>query len=61
VFPIQTIQASQNISLEEMGSKVKFWTVNEQGHEWLFKKARANTGEHWAEKVACELAGLLGY
>jgi len=43
-----------------MGSKVKFWTVNEQGHEWLFKKARANTGEHWAEKVACELAGLLG-
>lgn len=29
------------------------------GQRWLFKYARANTGEHWAEKIACEVAGCL--
>ncbi len=27
---------------------------------WLFKQARPNTGEHWAEKVASEIAELMG-
>jgi hypothetical protein len=27
---------------------------------WLFKFARPNTGEDWAEKISAELAGLLG-
>lgn len=46
---------------EPMGSKNKFW-VELPGDEqpWLFKYSRVNdsvpTGEHWAEKVAAEIA-----
>ena len=46
---------------EDMGSKDKFWYLqapDEQGH-WLFKYPRTGTGEHWAEKIAAEVAGLL--
>jgi hypothetical protein len=42
-----------------LGTKEKFWYW--QNHKrYLFKAARLNTGEHWSEKVACELATLLG-
>lgn len=43
---------------EEMGSKRKFW-YREEGSDWLFKFPRPNTGEHWAEKIAAEVANLL--
>lgn len=46
---------------EEMGSKRKFWYRREpDGVECLFKFPRPNTGEHWAEKIAAEVANLLG-
>ena len=45
--------------IEDMGSKPKFW-FRYQDEMWLFKQARPNTGEHWAEKVASEIAELLG-
>lgn len=45
--------------IEDMGSKPKFW-FRYQNEMWLFKQARPNTGEHWAEKVASEIAELLG-
>jgi hypothetical protein len=44
--------------IEDMGSKPKFW-FRYQDEMWLFKQARPNTGEHWAEKVASEIAELL--
>jgi len=44
--------------IEDMGSKPKFW-FRYQDEMWLFKQARPNTGEHWAEKVASEIAVLL--
>ncbi len=47
---------------EDMGSKEKFW-YRQPGEEelpWLFKYPRGNMGEHWAEKVASEVAGILG-
>ena len=44
---------------EEMGGKRKFWYRQEDGIDWLFKFPRPNTGEHWAEKVAAEIAALL--
>jgi len=54
VAPIQ----QQN---EQMGSKQKFWLCDHWTGVWyLFKYAREGTGEHWSEKVACELADLLG-
>lgn len=40
---------------EQLGSKPKFW-VTLAGQRWLFKEARPNTGEDWAEKAAAELA-----
>ena len=45
---------------EKMGTKHKFWCqpVGEDGL-WLFKYPRPGSGEHWAEKIAAELAGSL--
>lgn len=44
-----------------MGSKDKFW-FSQSGlreQEWLFKYPRPQSGEHWAEKIAAEVAGWL--
>ena len=43
---------------EKMGSKEKFWFRDPDAHEcdWLFKFPTENTGQHWAEKVAYEIA-----
>jgi hypothetical protein len=57
-FPIIVVQADRD-QLEPIGSKEKFW-FRDGSDFWLFKQARANTGENWAEKIAAELAGLLG-
>ncbi|MEY4568854.1 MAG: hypothetical protein RLZZ398_293 [Verrucomicrobiota bacterium] len=53
------IEPSWRREIEDMGSKPKFWFWY-QGELWLFKQARPNTGEHWAEKIASEIAALLG-
>ena len=46
---------------EDMGSKKKFWyrRPEEEERYWLFKYPQSNTGQHWAEKIAAEIAGLL--
>ena len=44
---------------EEMGSKTKLW-YSYAGNRWLFKFPRPNTGEHWAEKIAEQVASVLG-
>ena len=47
--------------MEALGSKPKFWyRPDVTDVDWLFKYARENTGEHWAEKIAAEVADLLG-
>ena len=49
--------------IESMGSKEKFWFrmsgEEDKGPNWLFKYPRPNTGEHWAEKIAAEVAAVL--
>ncbi len=47
---------------ETMGSKPKFWfRQSDAQRKWLFKyPIRRESGEHWAEKIAAEVAGLLG-
>lgn len=47
---------------EQMGSKTKAWIVLDSTplDRWLFKQARPETGEHWAEKLAEVLARELG-
>ena len=45
---------------ERIGSKRKFWFRREDGTRCLFKFPRHDFGEHWAEKVAAEVASLIG-
>ena len=43
-----------------MGTKRKFWCEADDGRSYLFKYARIGTGENWSEKIAAEVAGVLG-
>lgn len=61
-YPVLNVQDDWVLEPEEMGSKRKFWfrnPENEKETHWLFKYPRASTGEHWAEKVAAEVARRL--
>lgn len=60
VYPIVRVCATDTQQYEQMGSKPKFWYYDSNRKRQLFKCARANTGEDWAEKVACEVAEILG-
>ncbi len=58
-YPIIQIPDDAPDLPEQQGTKTKYWLhLHEQKH--LFKIGRENTGENWAEKVACELCTLLG-
>ncbi len=60
-YPVVTIQPAWMLAEEGMGTKRKFWYRDPSTKvEWLFKYPREGTGEHWAEKIAAEVAGLLG-
>ncbi len=60
-YPVVHVPDNAPLSLEDMGSKEKFWFRDAlTGEKFLFKAARPDTGEDWAEKVAAELADLLG-
>lgn len=45
--------------MESLGTKRKFWHTYDNTRT-LFKIGRPGTGENWAEKIACELARLMG-
>lgn len=61
-FPITQVQPHWALEPEEMGSKRKFWyrPDGRNRRRWLFKYPQTGTGQHWAEKLAAEVAGLLG-
>lgn len=60
-YPIMEVQLREKQSVEQMGTKEKFWfrEANE-GRLWLFKYNRPNTGEDWSERIAAEIGELLG-
>ena len=59
-YPIIEVNPKWVLSSEEMGTKGKFWYRHpSENIEWLFKYPRPDSGEHWAEKIAAEIAGLL--
>lgn len=59
-YPVVEIDANWATGPEQMGSKPKFWRQRaDQEQLWLFKYPRPGSGEHWAEKLAAELAGCL--
>lgn len=57
-YPIISIPLEAREDTEQLGSKPKFWVLLD-GQRWLFKEARPNTGEDWAEKAAAEIAHAL--
>ena len=60
-YPIIEVDPDRTLQPEAMGGKRKFWYREpDQDTDWLFKYPRENTGEHWAEKVAAEIAAQLG-
>ncbi len=64
-FPIIQVHPRWFIADEQMGSKEKQWVFwPDRNERWLFKFARESaghiTGEHWAEKLAAEIASLIG-
>ena len=60
-YRVMEIEERWAAELEAMGTKPKFWCQPDGGEElWLFKYPQAGTGQHWAEKIAAELAACLG-
>jgi hypothetical protein len=45
---------------EQLGTKFKFWFLDSDDQQTLFKQGRENTGENWAEKICSELANIIG-
>ena len=60
-YPIFQVQPEWTLEPEDMGTKAKFWfrRPGDDEPDWLFKYPRENTGEHWAEKIAAEIARAL--
>lgn len=58
-FQIVEVPSDAQREQEQMGTKPKFWFQDKDQGYCLYKEARPNTGEDWAEKVAAELCGLL--
>ncbi len=60
-FPIREVLIHDKQFVEQMGTKEKFWCSEPQSDQrWLFKYNRPNTGEDWSEKIASEIAELMG-
>lgn len=57
-FKIKEILKGQKDSLEQLGTKEKFWFI-ENDTKKLFKVGRPNTGEDWVEVVVSEICNLL--
>ncbi|MDR3228032.1 MAG: HipA domain-containing protein [Puniceicoccales bacterium] len=67
LYPITHIKLEWVLGREAMGSKKKFWyRENNDADQWLFKYLQKNehtgelAGQHWAEKIAEQVAALLG-
>ena len=59
-YPIIEVNPEWVLSSEEMGTKDKFWYHDpSQSTDCLFKYPRPDSGEHWAEKIAAEIACLM--
>lgn len=56
-FPIIDLTPIEPGMQEQQGTKEKYWFDDQK---YLLKIGRENTGENWSEKVASELATLLG-
>ena len=59
-FPVITVAPESVLESEQLGTKDKFWFNTDDDYlgdsQWLFKFPTEGTGQHWAEKIACEIA-----
>lgn len=59
-FPVITVAPELVLESEQLGTKDKFWFISDDEYlgksQWLFKFPTESTGQHWAEKIACEVA-----
>lgn len=63
LFPVIEISPDWILESEQMGSKEKFWfrdPHDPEQRDYLFKYPTSGTGQHWAEKIACEVANEVG-
>lgn len=62
-YKVYDISYAESDLFEQLGTKSKFWYFDNKD-EYLFKSINSGNGirfgEDWAEKIACELAELLG-
>ena len=60
-YTVFTVEPEWVLGPEEMGSKKKFWyrPPGERETNWLYKHPKSGTGEHWAEKIAEQIARAL--
>ena len=58
-FDIIVVPGDAAEATEAMGTKFKFWFYHPELGYCLYKQARPNTGEDWAEKIAASLCELL--
>ena len=59
MYGVRRVDPRQADDVEPLGTKRKFW-FREGDRRVLFKAEDRGTGEDWAEKIACELCGMLG-
>ena len=59
MYQIHKFQIGNRTALEPLGTKPKFWFLY-GNRRTLFKIEARETGEDWAEKVACQLCEVLG-
>ncbi len=58
-YPIVHVPSDAPELPEALGTKLKFWYSDENNQRALFKEGRPESGEHWAEKVCCEICSAL--
>jgi hypothetical protein len=59
MYQVFEVPKQKEESIETLGTKPKFW-FSHGGIEYLWKESRTKTGEHWSEKISCELCRLIG-
>jgi hypothetical protein len=59
-FQILNLNDAPRESIEQLGTKQKFWTTLPGLGRCLCKLPRPGTGEDWSEVVAAEIAALMG-
>ncbi|HTD17360.1 MAG TPA: HipA domain-containing protein [Chthoniobacterales bacterium] len=60
-FPVVQIEPEWVLQTEALGTKEKFWyRRTNKSRRWLFKYPQADTGQHWVEKIAAEIAEVMG-